>query len=51
MQGSNNIHFSELFADTVRAHGIRWARNHYWASGMSLQEFSVWLSGMLNARG
>ena len=51
MQGNQTITFSQLFADTVRTHGVRWARNHYWANGMSLQEFSVWLSGMLNARG
>jgi hypothetical protein len=50
MQGNQTIPFSELFADTVRAHGIKWARQYYWSHGMPLREFSIWLSGMLNAK-
>ena len=44
MHGSIAIPFSELFADTVNAHGAEWARKHYTKGGMSAWEFSFWLN-------
>ena len=42
MHGTLSIHFSELFADTVNAHGIDWARAHYVKHGMTEWEFGFW---------
>ena len=42
MSGKGNIRFSDLFADTVGAFGIVWARAHYLKNGMSPQEFNLW---------
>lgn len=49
MQGKPEVPFSELFADTVQTHGIKWAHNYYRNHGVSLGEFSIWLAGLLNA--
>lgn len=44
MSGSGNIRFSELFADTVKKHGMGWARDFYcWTHGMAEWEFNFWV--------
>jgi hypothetical protein len=45
MSGSQNIRFSDLFADTVNTHGLRFARKHYVIKhGMQEWEFQFWLT-------
>lgn len=42
--GWQGIRFSELFADTVKAHGVIWAHSHYCKKGkMAEWEFNFWL--------
>lgn len=43
MNGSGNVRFSELFADTLMTHGTLWAWNYYRKHGMMLWEFRFWL--------
>ncbi len=44
MHGTPTIPFSELFADSVRAHGTIWAWNHYVKKGkMKEWEYKFWL--------
>lgn len=47
MKGSQNIRFAELFADTVRVHGIEWASKHYRKNGMANWELVFWLKATL----
>lgn len=42
MQGKGDVRFSELFADTVQAHGIYWAWIYYGSKGMQQWEFDFW---------
>lgn len=42
MHGTPAIPFSELFADTVRAHGWLWAIDYYTKRGMPEWEFWFW---------
>jgi hypothetical protein len=49
MRGSQHIHFSELFTDTVRAHGVQWAAGYYAKNGMSTKEFRLWLKANWSA--
>lgn len=42
--GTPALPFSELFADTVRAHGVAWAWSYYTTRGrMAAWEFNFWL--------
>lgn len=44
MHGTIHIPFSELFADSVRAHGTIWAWKHYVQKGkMPEWEYKFWL--------
>lgn len=44
MNGKGNVRFSELFADTVAAHGAEWAHRFYCGKhGMAYWEFRFWL--------
>ncbi len=43
MAGKGSIRFAELFADTVRAHGVKWAASYYAKRGMPLWECLFWL--------
>jgi hypothetical protein len=44
MRGSGQVRFSELFADTVKAHGVIWAHGYYCRKqGMAEWEFNFWL--------
>lgn len=45
MKGSITIPFSELFASTVRFHGVAWAHAYYTSRGMTSREFSIWYRG------
>lgn len=49
MNGTPTVPFSELFADTIHAHGIAWAHKHYTKRGMSRAEFGIWLTGFVGA--
>ena len=42
MNGSQSVRFSELFADTLCAHGVMWSFDYYTSHGMSELEFSLW---------
>ena len=44
-KGCMSIGFSELFADTILAHGYEWTKALYIKRGMSEQEFGVWFLG------
>jgi len=44
-KGCMSIGFSELFADTMLAHGYEWTKALYTKRGMSEQEFGVWFLG------
>ena len=46
MNGTQTVKFSELFADTVRAHGLQWAHLHYTSKGMKEWEFRFWFGTM-----
>ena len=49
MRGSIQVHFSELFTDTVREHGVVWAMDYYMGKhGMTDWEFSFWCKSCLN---
>lgn len=37
------IRFSDLFADTVKCHGIYWSATYYKKRGMPVWEFLYWL--------
>ena len=44
MSGKGSIRFSELFADTVSAHGAEFGYNYYVLQhGMEYWEFRFWL--------
>lgn len=43
MNGAGKIRFSELFADTILAHGELWAINYYTKRGMQEWELMFWL--------
>ena len=44
MNGNIQVKFSELFIDTVQAHGVRWAWSYYVDKhGMAPWEFRFWL--------
>lgn len=44
MNGSGQVRFSELFADTVSAHGTEWAYVYYCKQqGMPTWEWQFWL--------
>jgi hypothetical protein len=43
MQGKGSVRFGELFADTVRVHGLAWAVAHYAKRGMPLWECLFWV--------
>jgi hypothetical protein len=43
MQGKGNVRFTDLFSDTVRTHGVRWAATYYCKRGLSISEFLFWL--------
>ena len=45
MTGSEQIHFSELFASTVAVHGLAWAWGYYSKKGMTRFEFRIWAKG------
>ena len=45
MSGKGNVRFSELFADTLLAHGYDWSKGYYLEHGMSENEFQVWFLG------
>lgn len=43
MSGSGDVRFSELFADTVKTHGVVWAFRYYVGKhNMTVWEFSFW---------
>ena len=42
MSGTQEIHFSELFADTAKTHGVQWAWKYYSKRGMGRKEFRFW---------
>ena len=44
-KGCGSIGFSELFADTLLAHGYDWSKALYLKRGMSEAEFEVWFLG------
>lgn len=48
MKGSIAVRFSELFADTVEAHGFEWARCYYAKHGVTAWEFDFWLRSYLS---
>ena len=43
-RGTIAVPFSELFADTVRTHGVKWAAQYYQRHGMPTWEFLFWLA-------
>jgi hypothetical protein len=43
-RGTPAVPFSELFRDTVLAHGVRWAAAYYSKHGMPTWEFLFWLN-------
>ena len=48
MKGSNTVHFSALFADTVCTHGVVWAEQYYVRKhGMPKWEFGIWLANII----
>lgn len=48
MNGSGNVRFSELFADTVSEHGECWAFGYYVCKhGMSEWEFAFWMRSVM----
>ena len=48
LKGYNDVLFSDLFADTVNAHGVSWAHTYYCLdNGMPEWEFVCWRLGML----
>jgi hypothetical protein len=43
MSGAGQIRFSELFADTVRTHGLAWSQQYYCGKHkMPAWEFEFW---------
>lgn len=50
MQGTIAVPFSELFADTVQAHGLKWARAEYRRCGMSDWEVDMWTAIYVRGR-
>lgn len=49
--GTPAVPFSELFSDTVRAHGAAWAMAYYTTTGrMSAWEFEFWMRATVAAR-
>lgn len=46
MSGSGSVRFSDLFADTVKTHGVLWAAEYYAKRGMKEWEFRFWLNGV-----
>lgn len=49
MRGSISLPFSELFTDTVKNHGVKWAWKHYAKKGMEQWEFRFWLKACWNS--
>ena len=48
MQGHDKVFFTELFADTVKTHGVSWAHSYYCLKhGMPEWEFIFWRKSML----
>ena len=47
MNGADSVRFSDLFLDTVRAHGLAWAWKHYSRKGMTRREFRIWARSTL----
>jgi hypothetical protein len=44
LHGTPEVPFSQLFADTVRKHGVQWAARYYQKRGMPTWEFLFWLA-------
>jgi hypothetical protein len=44
IHGTPEVPFSQLFADTVRKHGVQWAARYYQKRGMPTWEFLFWLA-------
>lgn len=49
-RGTVDVPFSELFADTVRTHGVKWAAQYYQRHGMPTWEFLFWIKAARVAR-
>lgn len=50
MKGNITVHFSDLFADTLRRHGAAWTQAYYCKRGMSALEFGIWFRGAIPAQ-
>lgn len=43
MSGKGDVRFSELVADTIKAHGLMWSYGYYvQRNGMKAWEFFLW---------
>ena len=47
MSGTPAVPFSDLFRDTVQAHGVPWAWAYYSRRGMTRLEFRFWARATL----